>query len=190
MFVESIWDYLLDSSVDHVVDSSVRRYNLDHIHLSQSPPPDRRPRYFQTTELSSMHNDSDSPDDDDYLNDEDLQHAVTLIENEYLSQIEASASVQNTQKRSIDSPDNDQQTISQTIMARLDLALKTTRRTTFDQDQRLPVIDLDQAEGKSIHSGVSTSSSGRPYPPVERRGVIHEHDRPFAEYGHLGTHRF
>ena len=32
------------------------------------------------------------------------------------------------------------------------------------------------------------SPSSSVYPPVNRRGPVADHDRPFLEYGHLGMH--
>lgn len=32
----------------------------------------------------------------------------------------------------------------------------------------------------------SSSLWSRPYPPVNRDGVVHEHDKPYFYYGNLG----
>ncbi|CAF5223240.1 unnamed protein product, partial [Rotaria magnacalcarata] len=81
------------------------------------------------------------------------------------------AATQNRHLNSSDISNDDQCVISQAIMSKLDEALEMT---TFS-DQEITTSPVR----------TSMPSHSRPYPPIHRSGIIHDRDRPFAEYGHL-----
>ncbi|CAF3159746.1 unnamed protein product [Rotaria sp. Silwood2] len=149
----------------------MHQYNIDQIHLSQSPPTDRCPRFFQPKGLSHLEYDSDTPDEDDCFNDHDLKKVTLAMETDHFAKIVTSTQ----QYNDVDSTyvsDEDQPIISQAIIARLDYALKSTKFA-------------NNSEAMETYSNPNISNHHRPYPPVERTGMVHDHDRPFAEYGHL-----
>lgn len=49
-------------------------------------------------------------------------------------------------------------------------------------------MDIDSSNQRASSSSSSTIFS-HPYPPENRIGQVKDHDRPYADYGHLGLYR-
>ena len=75
-------------------------------------------------------------------------------------------------------PVDDEQ--AQVIMQHLDRALQTTAMAADDKE--------DSDNDNDQISVTSTMISTHPYPPITQQGLIADHDRPYADYGHLGRH--
>ncbi|CAF1108919.1 unnamed protein product [Rotaria magnacalcarata] len=132
--------------------------------------PEYAPQNVQSKRLSHQGMDSDTPDEDDSFDETDIKNAAIQAEIDCFSQL-VTAATQNRHLNSSDISNDDQCVISQAIMSKLDEALEMT--TFSDQE-----ITTSPAR-------TSMPSHSRPYPPIHRSGIIHDHDRPFAEYGHL-----
>lgn len=107
---------------------------------------------------------SDSPEESEQFNDDELETLVMSATHHYCSQIIDDAPTENL----LDCDENvhdDQYLISQTMMRQLNLIPSINTRITTD----------------------NMAHHARPHPPMMQSGMIDEHDRPFAEYGHLGN---
>ncbi|CAF1458138.1 unnamed protein product, partial [Rotaria sordida] len=153
-------------------DKNIRQYNISEIDLSQSPEDDRCPRFFQPKGLVRMENDSDTPDEDDCFKNHDLKIAALEMERAHFTKIITATQQNNDFDSTNVSDDDDHRIISQAIIKKLDHAFESTKLA----------INTEAIEARS---NPNMSNHYRPYPPVERTGIIHDHDRPFAEYGHL-----
>lgn len=71
-------------------------------------------------------------------------------------------------------PTND--IVAEIIMEQLDFAIDQTRLEETN--------DIIIEEANSISSSTSSIHS---YPPINQTGQINDHDRPYADYGHLGS---
>lgn len=167
-------------------DEQIRRYNIDEVDLSQSPAPDRRPRLFRPKGLlKDLEDDSDTPDEDDHLDESFLKQVIMTAESNQLAQI-----VNSTQHLNQMNCNNilyeDQHIISQKMMSRFDHSFEST--ISLDHNPpRYAETNLNQViEVVSSNSDFISGHHRRAYPPIERQGLIDDHDRPFAEYGHLG----
>ncbi|CAF1395309.1 unnamed protein product, partial [Rotaria magnacalcarata] len=128
------------------------------------------PQNVQSKRLSHQGMDSDTPDEDDSFDETDIKNAAIQAEIDCFSQL-VTAATQNRHLNSSDISNDDQCVISQAIVSKLDEALEMT---TFS-DQEITTSPVR----------TSMPSHSRPYPPIYRSGIIHDRDRPFAEYGHL-----
>lgn len=126
---------------------------------------------------SSKDTDSDTPDEEDLFDEQNLKNVAMRTEMDCYSQLRTSMT-QNTNE--------DQLMISQTIISKLDEALEITRLSnSTDHDESISICDSHLSfEMNSINSLLSNNN--RSYPPILQTGIIHDHDRPYAEYGHLG----
>ncbi|CAF2076055.1 unnamed protein product [Rotaria magnacalcarata] len=43
------------------------------------------------------------------------------------------------------------------------------------------------SSGSTTSTTINNNSFSRPYPPVCRKGIVHEHDKPYFEFGHLSA---
>ncbi|CAF5027894.1 unnamed protein product, partial [Rotaria magnacalcarata] len=41
------------------------------------------------------------------------------------------------------------------------------------------------SSGSTTNTTINNNSFSRPYSPVCRKGIVHEHDKPYLEFGHL-----
>lgn len=57
------------------------------------------------------------------------------------------------------------------------------------QQERV-VTDSNVTSSLNITSDDRSRFIARPYPPLSYNGFIHEHDRPYAQFGHLGKYLF
>ena len=65
----------------------------------------------------------------------------------------------------------------------VDMMIDFLNQTSHSTSTAIHVDDvLDRKESSN------TSISTHPYPPINRTGPISDHDRPYVEYGHLGTY--
>ena len=154
-----------ESSQPIPVQTTTQQFGYNDHSSSASPSVNPRPG------LSLVRTCSDSPDADERFNDDDLQTFALTATQYYCSQIVNSVPEPRLSDLTDDSIE-DQPIISQAIIQRLGLvrAMHTTMTIENSSSQQLQSVPNDH----------------HPYPPVVQSGTIHEHDRPFAEYGHLG----
>ena len=120
--------------------------------------------YEDQLHVLSHKTNSDSPEENEQFNDDELETLAISATHHYCSQIIDDAPTENP----LDSDENvqdDQYLISQHMMRQLNLIPSMNTRITTD----------------------NMAHHARPYPPVMQSGMIDEHDRPYAEYGHLGN---
>jgi hypothetical protein len=77
--------------------------------------------------------------------------------------------------------DDDQ---AQAILQQLSMAIQTID-SMVDNDNDDEDGNDNIGNGNVMHA--TTMTSARPYPPVDQQGLVDDHDRPHAEYGHLGN---
>lgn len=72
----------------------------------------------------------------------------------------------------------------------------TTEKTTFSDllfntnsmatTSKITIISTTDTSADQANNNAPSLSWSRPYPPTKRDGLVHEHDKPFFYYGHLG----
>lgn len=65
----------------------------------------------------------------------------------------------------------------------VDMIIDLLNQTSHPRSTVIHVNNVSNTE-QSPKTNIST----HPYPPINQTGPIHDHDRPYAEYGHLGKH--
>ena len=131
---------------------------------------------YETTNTADSEDDGDEEQDapiettsTDVIDKDVQQNLRDILNQERENEIEQLA--QNT----ISQEPNDDET-AQLITEELNLRRRNTERiTTTNEYDRNPEEDAYPSSMISIHS----------YPPTNQTGIIQDHDRPFAEYGHV-----
>ncbi|CAF4781223.1 unnamed protein product [Rotaria sp. Silwood1] len=172
-------------------DVTVRYSAIDNISMSPSPL-DTRPRLFQAGSLidsktyAQMLSEVYAPpnikckEEEEEYNSENLNNVTDeqLFDEEVLDQQREQEIQRLTQVIRTDQP-KDGNVAANIIMQQLNDILETTR-PTINCDNNDPMVP-NQLETSSIISTVSQ----HPYPPVNQTGLVHDHDLPYADYGHL-----
>lgn len=172
-------------------------YQIDHISLSPSPV-DLQPRFFRAGILfdsktyeemlsTVYHQDNitqgeDKTNDNENLedeNDEEDEEEDPIFNEKLFDQTvlndERAKEIQNlTQIIYNTQPSNDD--LSHIIMQQLNDLLVTIVNDDNEQHTR-----------KEFQPSSIASATLHPYPPVNQTGPIADHDRPYADYGHLGN---
>jgi len=154
--------------------------------LSPSPL-DTRPRFFQPGTLfdsntyeqifSSVYNNDvdnyDANDDDDGGDDDDDNDGSNknLFDQQALYN-ERAQEIQQLSQVIVDNQPMDDN-IAKNIMQQLQDILDTTKNMNDDNQVQSEL---------QISSIISTE---HPYPPINQTGIVDDHDRPYADYGHL-----
>lgn len=141
---------------------------IDNIHITPSPL-DNRPRYFRPGSIiddTTYHRITNSTMDNNFLNIE--------MEEENLTNDNQSSSVSSIIH--MEKPMNDP--IADALVECLDQI-----------DEVHDGIDDNVTENESECDSIIITSS-HPYPPINRTGQVADHDRPFADYGHLGRYTY
>lgn len=177
-----IFSFLQPGNIDRL------SYNLDHIRVTPSPI-DTRPRLFQPGSLfdvgtyerivhdvmeeeSTKNKDIDIEDDEQYNDNDEHQLNDKIIDpmhidHERTRELERLSRVIHSEQ-----PMNDDMT--KIIMQQLDEILQG-------------IEEMDDVATEDEHEISSMANSTRPYPPMDQSGLVADHDRPYADYGHLGT---
>jgi hypothetical protein len=161
-----------------------RQFDTDHINLSP-PPMDGRPRVFQAgsiidtdtfhriavsvygpTAMVVINDDADANDDEE--EEEELREMPDRqpFDSTVLTQARDREIEHLTQVIRSEQPDDDD--LARFIMQQLNSALDTT------------------SIAANASSAPTTTTDHLLYPPMHQTGPVADHDRPYADYGHLG----
>ncbi|CAF1437120.1 unnamed protein product [Adineta steineri] len=163
---------------------NIRRYNIDDIRTTPSPI-DQRYRMFQAGSIISpttfarvettVYNkinasEQGSDDDDDDENNEYMSNETNANDIEHLTQL------------IIREKPKEHNEVADALMDLLQLVnspIVTTTASSMMTDTNDNNID------QTPEMIITSSSSDHPYPPINQTGIVTEHDRPYADYGHL-----
>ena len=129
---------------------------------------------YKATDTNDRSDSDEAEDIDDTMSEKgsDLQAILDKKRETELQELS-----QNTQR---DKPHDDE--IAQIIVDEIILGLENAATTT---NRALDMVDDHAADDDHEQEIISSMRSVRSYPPVHQTGAIDNHDRPFAEYGHL-----
>jgi hypothetical protein len=154
----------------------MRHYNIDHISITPSPL-DTRTRCFQPGTLFDS-NTFESIRSSVYSQPKNITSKEKKEEEQERNQEEGEyeargEEIQRLSQSIICELPADHNEIADALIELLDLIDNTTSNIVNDSG-----TDREEAS--------NAVNSTRPYPPINQTGVVEDHDRPYADYGHLG----
>ncbi|CAF1440991.1 unnamed protein product [Adineta steineri] len=158
------------------------RYNIDDIRTTPSPI-DQQYRMFQAgsiispttfarveTTVCNKINATEQISDDDDENNRDILNETNANDIEYLTQL------------IIREKPKEHNKVADALMDLLQLVNSPIVTTTASS----MMIDTNDSNiDQTSEMIISSTSSDHPYPPINQTGIVTEHDRPYADYGHL-----
>ncbi|CAF1434531.1 unnamed protein product [Rotaria sordida] len=175
------------TTINTTSQGNIQRYNIDNIHTTPSPT-DIQPRVFQAgslfdveaferiklnadkrTKITIIKEETDEDNDNDSKNVfDDISHPTTTNEIQRLTQL------------TIHERPEHHNEVADILLDLMGLVNNTTTTTTVST-----IVDINDMNIDENKTSSKMNIFSHPYVPLNQTGIVAEHDRPYADYGHL-----